>query len=199
MGPLCSDPCRGEVSKGTSDLGLHRLECEALCRVIPEEGRRTGQPVASHDGEAEIGNMKGLCVVSLFPPADGQEVLQAMRNYVRFFFGCRDCADHFEQMAAASMHRVTSPKNAVLWLWTSHNRVNARLSGKEGPLPGLEMAFWGYSHYLLLISASPVKQSSTVSPMSGGSILGHYDPVFSAGAPTRLNQDPLWLLRLSPA
>lgn len=92
--------------------------------------------MASHDGEAESGNMKGLCVVSLFPPADGQEVLQAMRNYVRFFFGCRDCADHFEQMAAASMHRVTSPRNAVLWLWTSHNRVNARLSGKEGCFQG---------------------------------------------------------------
>lgn len=160
MGPLCSDPCRGEVGKGTSGLGLHRLECEALCRVIPEERRRTGQPVASHDGEAEIGNMKGLCVVSLFPPADGQEVLQAMRNYVRFFFGCRDCADHFEQMAAASMHRVTSPKNAVLWLWTSHNRVNARLSGKEGPLPGLEVAFGD----ILTISSSclPALLSSPV-------------------------------------
>lgn len=69
-------------------------------------------------------------------PADGQEVLQAMRNYVRFFFGCRDCANHFEQMAAASMHRVTNPRSAVLWLWTSHNRVNARLSGapSEDPL-----------------------------------------------------------------
>ncbi|XP_038204969.1 sulfhydryl oxidase 1 isoform X2 [Arvicola amphibius] len=75
-------------------------------------------------------------------PADGQEVLQAMRNYVRFFFGCRDCADHFEQMAAASMHRVTSPRNAVLWLWTSHNRVNARLSGAPSEDPYFPKLQW---------------------------------------------------------
>ncbi|OBS64739.1 hypothetical protein A6R68_06720 [Neotoma lepida] len=76
------------------------------------------------------------------PPADGQEVLQAMRNYVRFFFGCRDCANHFEQMAAASMHRVTSPRSAVLWLWTSHNKVNARLSGAPSDDPYFPKVQW---------------------------------------------------------
>lgn len=69
------------------------------------------------------------------PAAKAQEVLQAIRTYVRFFFGCRDCAGHFEQMAAASMHRVESLNSAVLWLWSSHNKVNARLAGKEGPPP----------------------------------------------------------------
>lgn len=68
-----------------------------------------------------------------------------MRSYVQFFFGCRDCANHFEQMAAASMHQVRSPSSAVLWLWTSHNRVNARLSGKEGSLPRLEAASGGHT------------------------------------------------------
>lgn len=68
----------------------------------------------------------------LSPVAKAQEVLQAIRGYVRFFFGCRDCAGHFEQMAAASMHRVGSPDSAVLWLWSSHNKVNARLAGKKG-------------------------------------------------------------------
>lgn len=67
------------------------------------------------------------------PAAKAQEVLQAIRGYVRFFFGCRDCAGHFEQMAAASMHRVGSPDSAVLWLWSSHNKVNARLAGKKAP------------------------------------------------------------------
>ncbi|XP_023609771.1 sulfhydryl oxidase 1 [Myotis lucifugus] len=67
--------------------------------------------------------------------AKAQEVLQAIRGYVRFFFGCRDCAGHFEKMAAASMHRVGSRDSAVLWLWSSHNKVNARLAGKEGPPP----------------------------------------------------------------
>ncbi|GAB1285565.1 Sulfhydryl oxidase 1 [Apodemus speciosus] len=75
-------------------------------------------------------------------PADGQEVLQAMRSYVQFFFGCRDCANHFEQMAAASMHQVSSPSNAVLWLWTSHNRVNARLSGALSEDPHFPKVQW---------------------------------------------------------
>ena len=71
----------------------------------------------------------------LFPVAKAQEVLQAIRGYVRFFFGCRECAGHFEQMAAGSMHRVGSLNSAVLWFWSSHNKVNARLAGKEGPPP----------------------------------------------------------------
>lgn len=75
-----------------------------------------------------------------------------MRNYVRYFFGCRDCADHFEQMAAASMHKVGSPSSAVLWLWTSHNRVNARLSGKERLLPRLEV---GGGSILIVSSVTP--------------------------------------------
>lgn len=75
-------------------------------------------------------------------PADGQEVLQAMRSYVQSFFGCRDCANHFEQMAAGSMHKVTSPSNAVLWLWTSHNRVNARLSGALSEDPHFPKVQW---------------------------------------------------------
>ncbi|XP_004643521.2 sulfhydryl oxidase 1 [Octodon degus] len=75
-------------------------------------------------------------------PASGQEVLQAIRNYVRFFFGCRDCADHFEQMAAGSMHRVRSPNDAVLWLWTSHNRVNARLAGAPSEDPQFPKVQW---------------------------------------------------------
>ncbi|NP_001166479.1 sulfhydryl oxidase 1 precursor [Cavia porcellus] len=75
-------------------------------------------------------------------PANGQEVLQAIRNYVRFFFGCRDCANHFEQMAAGSMHRVKSPNDAVLWLWTSHNRVNARLAGAPSEDPQFPKVQW---------------------------------------------------------
>lgn len=72
----------------------------------------------------------------------GQEVLQAIRGYVRFFFGCRECAGHFEQMAAASMHKVGSPNDAVLWLWSSHNRVNARLAGAPSEDPQFPKVQW---------------------------------------------------------
>ncbi|XP_016060499.1 PREDICTED: sulfhydryl oxidase 1 [Miniopterus natalensis] len=74
--------------------------------------------------------------------AKAQEVLQAIRGYVRFFFGCRDCAGHFEQMAAASMHRVSSRDKAVLWLWSSHNKVNARLAGAPSEDPQFPKVQW---------------------------------------------------------
>uniref|UniRef100_A0A2K6F7R5 Sulfhydryl oxidase n=1 Tax=Propithecus coquereli TaxID=379532 RepID=A0A2K6F7R5_PROCO len=74
--------------------------------------------------------------------AQAQEVLQAIRGYVRAFFGCRDCAGHFEQMAAASMHKVGSLDDAVLWFWSSHNRVNARLAGAPSEDPQFPKVQW---------------------------------------------------------
>ncbi|KAG9483098.1 hypothetical protein GDO78_009181, partial [Eleutherodactylus coqui] len=57
-----------------------------------------------------------------------QEVLRAMRSYVRYFFGCRHCAEHFEEMAKESMSSVRSREESITWLWASHNRVNKRLA-----------------------------------------------------------------------
>ncbi|XP_006736913.1 sulfhydryl oxidase 1 [Leptonychotes weddellii] len=74
--------------------------------------------------------------------ARAQEVLQAIRGYVRFFFGCRDCASHFEQMATTSMSRVESLNSAVLWLWSSHNKVNARLAGAASEDPHFPKVQW---------------------------------------------------------
>lgn len=61
---------------------------------------------------------------------DPLEVLQAMHEYVKFFFGCTDCARHFQVMAARNkIWNVTSKDSAVLWMWEAHNEVNQRLSG----------------------------------------------------------------------
>ncbi|XP_019386130.1 PREDICTED: sulfhydryl oxidase 1-like [Crocodylus porosus] len=61
--------------------------------------------------------------------AEPLEVLGAMRGYIRYFFGCRTCSEHFEAMAAESMNQVKSLDEAILWLWSRHNRANARLAG----------------------------------------------------------------------
>ncbi|XP_056387923.1 sulfhydryl oxidase 1 [Hyla sarda] len=71
-----------------------------------------------------------------------QEVLKAMRSYVRYFFGCRDCAHHFEQMAKESMGTVRSLDEAVRWLWLSHNRVNSRLAGDATEDPDFPKIQW---------------------------------------------------------
>ncbi|EDW01757.1 sulfhydryl oxidase 1 [Drosophila grimshawi] len=61
---------------------------------------------------------------------DPLEVLQAMHGYVRNFFGCTDCSNHFQEMAARrKIWSVASKDEAVLWLWAAHNEVNQRLAG----------------------------------------------------------------------
>ncbi|KAM9324753.1 sulfhydryl oxidase 1 [Gastrophryne carolinensis] len=67
--------------------------------------------------------------------SDPHQVLQAMREYVRYFFGCRPCAEEFEKMASQSMSSVRDHDEAVEWLWRSHNRVNQRLAsiGNQDP------------------------------------------------------------------
>ncbi|KAM4578050.1 sulfhydryl oxidase 2 [Fundulus diaphanus] len=69
-------------------------------------------------------------------------VLQVMRRYIRTFFGCKECGQHFEQAAAASMDEVKSGEEEVLWLWNQHNRVNTRLAGSLSDDPLFPKAPW---------------------------------------------------------
>ncbi|NXG30667.1 QSOX1 oxidase, partial [Dromaius novaehollandiae] len=70
------------------------------------------------------------------------EVLSTMRCYVKSFFGCRECAQHFEAMAAESMDKVQGREEAALWLWSHHNEVNARLAGSDTEDPKFPKLQW---------------------------------------------------------
>ncbi|XP_048394787.1 sulfhydryl oxidase 1 isoform X2 [Stegostoma tigrinum] len=74
--------------------------------------------------------------------ADALEVLYAMRQYVKHFFACGYCAKHFEAMAQESMDRVSSFDEAILWLWSRHNRVNSRLAGARSEDPKFPKLQW---------------------------------------------------------
>ncbi|KAM6963141.1 sulfhydryl oxidase 1 [Aplochiton taeniatus] len=74
--------------------------------------------------------------------SDPQEVLQAMRGYVQSFFGCRECAEHFANMAEESLAQVSSLSTAVLWLWSRHNRVNNRVAGALSEDPHFPKVQW---------------------------------------------------------
>ncbi|XP_019870515.2 sulfhydryl oxidase 1-like isoform X1 [Aethina tumida] len=64
------------------------------------------------------------------PDAQPSEVLEAMHGYIKEFFGCTDCSQHFQEMAKRRKYQeVASVKDAVLWLWSAHNEVNNRLHG----------------------------------------------------------------------
>lgn len=61
---------------------------------------------------------------------DPLEALHAIHGYVKHFFGCTDCSQHFQTMATKNkIWNVANKDDAVLWLWSAHNEVNQRLSG----------------------------------------------------------------------
>ncbi|XP_076009114.1 sulfhydryl oxidase 1 [Genypterus blacodes] len=71
-----------------------------------------------------------------------QEVLRALRGYVHSFFGCRQCAEHFNNMARESLREVKTLDMAVTWLWSRHNRVNNRLAGALSEDPYFPKIQW---------------------------------------------------------
>lgn len=67
---------------------------------------------------------------ALSPGSEGPKALKAIHGYVKYFFGCTDCSNHFQEMAARNkIFEVKENDKAVLWLWVAHNEVNLRLAG----------------------------------------------------------------------
>lgn len=63
---------------------------------------------------------------------DPKEVLLAMFKYIKHFFGCRECARHFDnalEEGRAIERDVKTHDDAVLLLWKAHNTANRRLKG----------------------------------------------------------------------
>ncbi|XP_003700588.3 sulfhydryl oxidase 2 [Megachile rotundata] len=59
-----------------------------------------------------------------------RKILEAMYGYIKYFFGCADCSQHFVQMATKNkIFDVSNDNESILWLWSAHNEVNARLAG----------------------------------------------------------------------
>ncbi|XP_031457730.1 sulfhydryl oxidase 2 [Phasianus colchicus] len=69
-------------------------------------------------------------------------VLEVMRRYIHHFFGCKACAQHFEEMAKESVDSVQTLDKAVLWLWEKHNVVNNRLAGDLTEDPKFPKVQW---------------------------------------------------------
>lgn len=111
---------------------------EAGLRGEPQSWGVGLPPQPCDHGGGTAGSRLALSSPTIFclSPELPLEVLSTMRCYVRHFFGCQECAQHFEAMAAESMDRVAGREEAVLWLWSHHNEVNARLAGKGGPRGG---------------------------------------------------------------
>eukprot|EP00051_Salpingoeca_urceolata_P011967 m.148835 g.148835 ORF g.148835 m.148835 type:complete len:402 (+) comp17328_c0_seq2:1018-2223(+) len=64
-----------------------------------------------------------------------RSALRTVAAFVKHFFGCRVCAEHFADMAATLDNDLATHDQgtAVLWLWRAHNRVNLRLKSPDNP------------------------------------------------------------------
>ncbi|KAL7730390.1 hypothetical protein ACLKA6_016622 [Drosophila palustris] len=82
---------------------------------------------------------------AVLPPG---AVLHTIHGFVSHFFGCRECVDHFLDMAERrKLFDVSTYDEEILWLWSAHNEVNKRLAGdttedpkfpkKQYPTPNL--------------------------------------------------------------
>ncbi|BFZ20202.1 hypothetical protein BsWGS_23241 [Bradybaena similaris] len=58
-----------------------------------------------------------------------QEVLLAIRGYMKHFFGCQECSKNFLSMAQSVEGEVHKHSDSVIWLWSAHNKANKRLHG----------------------------------------------------------------------
>jgi len=57
------------------------------------------------------------------------EALVAVRGYIKHFFGCDECRRNFLRGARHMDDVVLSDRDAVLFLWRSHNKANYWLRG----------------------------------------------------------------------
>ncbi|XP_018015566.1 sulfhydryl oxidase 2 isoform X1 [Hyalella azteca] len=75
-------------------------------------------------------------IVPRDPTPDPLETLSAIHGFVKYFFSCSECSQHFQEMyiedAAASVESLDA---AVLWLWKAHNKVNKRTAGTQSEDP----------------------------------------------------------------
>jgi len=55
------------------------------------------------------------------------EVLLAVRGYVKHFFGCDECRRNFLRGAVHMDDTVLTDRDAVMFLWRSHNKANYHL------------------------------------------------------------------------
>jgi len=70
-----------------------------------------------------------LFVVDSDGSMNAVEVLLAVRGYIKHFFGCEECRQHFLRGTRHMDDVVVSDRDAVLFLWRAHNTANYFLHG----------------------------------------------------------------------
>ncbi|KAM7484621.1 hypothetical protein LguiA_000630 [Lonicera macranthoides] len=62
---------------------------------------------------------------------ESQMAFAATCDYITNFFVCEECRQHFQEMCSSVSTPFNKTRDFVLWLWTTHNKVNERLMKEE--------------------------------------------------------------------
>ena len=111
----------------TTDTGAPGSEASPTASTTGETLKTT----FNDNGQFTTDNTSNSEMLSL-STLNGKEytVLRAIHGYVKNFFGCRECSQHFQEMGRElNLQEVSTPEDGALWLWNAHNVVNARLAG----------------------------------------------------------------------
>jgi len=64
------------------------------------------------------------------PPGD---ILSIFRDFIKYFYQCPQCVGNFEGMVKRRpIHSEMTHKEAILWLWTTHNEFNRLTADQDG-------------------------------------------------------------------
>ncbi|KAL6764889.1 hypothetical protein V8C86DRAFT_1215523 [Haematococcus lacustris] len=124
---------------------VDRPESWRACRgsVPGSRGFTCGLWLLFHTSAARLPTSSRAAASGLAPTADqatlhatipgaAQVMVTALRAFASHFFLCEVCQKHFSQiLAQPEVDALVTQKEAVMWLWHTHNKVNARLAAQE--------------------------------------------------------------------
>ncbi|GAQ90771.1 hypothetical protein KFL_006820090 [Klebsormidium nitens] len=131
-------PLPGEADPAdAADVQLAVLQQVAVCGAgVPHSQKGTWRSCQGSTADTR-GYSCGLwqlfhSLAARLDAGEGGAALAALRGFVDVGFQCDECRRHFlEASAAPDAAAVTTRREAALWLWGMHNRVNVRLAKAE--------------------------------------------------------------------
>eukprot|EP00927_Polykrikos_kofoidii_P077164 TRINITY_DN74135_c0_g1_i1.p1 TRINITY_DN74135_c0_g1~~TRINITY_DN74135_c0_g1_i1.p1 ORF type:complete len:760 (-),score=125.02 TRINITY_DN74135_c0_g1_i1:44-2167(-) len=91
-----------------------------------EHGKRAEEGTGSKEGESRV-----IFVHKHQSSSRGKVApLQVIRGYVKHFFRCEYCSEHFLSMNVTDKD-LSTPRAQALWLWRAHNNATARIFKEE--------------------------------------------------------------------
>ena len=111
-------------------------------------------------------------------------VASAIISYVREFFSCRSCADHFSAHISQLGYLPHTGDQSILWLWTIHNIVNHQLVGDTTEDPTRPKIQWPSRQHCPACRGSN-NRSRTMSKLNGelwnqAEVLAYTKNIYSA-------------------